>query len=147
MLALLLKLFFFCFGMASGTSEPSKLCGRLGNSDILVKSRFLALDSVFIDFRRIWLALGYLLAGKVFKHEVLKSCMKIVSFFSLFFVISGRFLVPLGGPREGFPGIPPRPFSSQGAPRDPRGVPRAIFLQLVEDFREFRITCQLSFCR
>ena len=86
MLARLLETFLFSFGMNLGTSEPSKSCWRLENSHISIKLRFLVLDSIFIDFIRILLALGYLLAGKVFKNEVLKNCMAIVSLFLLIVV-------------------------------------------------------------
>ena len=118
---------FFCVGLESGTSEPSKLCWRLEDSHISIKSRFLALVSIFIDFTRILLALGYLLAGKVFKNEVLKNCMKIISLLLLIFVISGRFWDALGGPRGGvFRHLPghPAPFFAPGCPKGPQRCPQ-----------------------
>ena len=128
MLALLLDTFLFGFGMDSGTSEPSKSCWRLENSHILIKLLFLVWDWIFIDFSRIWLALGYLLAGKVFKNEVLKNCMKIISLFLLIFVVSGRFWDALGGPRGGIsrhsPGHP-APFFTPGCPKGPQRYPQS----------------------
>ena len=121
---------FFCAGLDSGASEPSKSCWRLENSQISTKSRFLVLVSIFIDFSRIWLALGYLLAGKVLKNEALKNCMKIISLFLLIFVFSGRFWDALGGPRGGVPrGLPghPGPFFTPGCPKGPQRCPQSNF--------------------
>ena len=121
---------FFCIGLDSGTSEPSKSCWRLENSHISIKSRFLVLVSIFIDFSRIWVALGYLLAGKVFKNEVLKNCMKIMSLFLLIFVISGRFWDVLGGPSGGVPRDLPghsAPFFTPRCPKGPQRCPQGIF--------------------
>ena len=129
---------FFCVGLDSGTSEPSKSCWRLENSHISTKSRFLVLVSIFIDFSRIWLALGYLLAGKVFKNEVLKNCMKIISLFLLIFVISGRFWDALGGPRGGvsrdLPGHP-APFFTPGCPKGPQRCPQSNFSSIFGNFQ------------
>ena len=121
---------FFCVGLDSGTSEPSKSCWRLENSHVSIKSRFLVLVSIFIDFNRILVALGYLLAGKVFKNEVLKNCMKIVSLFLLIFVIFSRFWDALGGPRGGIPrGLAghPAPFFTPGCPKGPQRCPQSNF--------------------
>ena len=121
---------FFCAGLDSGTSEPSKSCWRLENSHISTKSRFLVLVSIFIDFTRIFIALGYLLAGKVFKNEVLKNCMKIISLFLWIFVISSQFWDALGGPRGGIsrdlPG-PPAPFFTPGCPEGPQRCSQSNF--------------------
>ena len=73
MLALLLEAFFFDLGMDSGPSEPSKSCWRLENSHISIKAQFLLLVSIFTDFSRTLVAWGCLLAGKVFKNEVLRN--------------------------------------------------------------------------
>ena len=119
---------FFCTGLDSGTSESSKSCWRLENSHISIKLRFLVFVSIFTDFSRILVALGYLLAGKVFKHEVLRNLMEIVSIFLLTYVFFSRFWDALGGPRGGVSrGFPrhPGPFFTPGCPKGPQRCPQS----------------------
>ena len=135
---------FFRVGLDSGTSEPSKSCWRLENSNISIKSRFLVLVSIFINFSRILVALGCLLAGNVFKHEALKNCMKAVSLFLWIFVISGQFSASLGALRGGIPRDSPghpAPFFTPGCPKGPQRCPQSNFSSI---FGKFQLIFELT---
>ena len=98
---------------------------------------------MFIDFSRILLALGYLLAGKVLKNEVLKNCMESVSLSLLFFVKFSWFWDALGGPRGGISRDFPRhpaPFFTPGCPKGPQRYPQSNFSSI---FRKFQSLFEL----
>ena len=120
--------------MDFGTSEPWKSCWRLQNNHIFIKSHFLALQTIFVDLGWIWVPFGYLFGRKTLQNAMFVNCIKNDSSFSWFLVIPGQFWMPFGDPWGGVPRGTRHPFSHQGAPRSPRGVPRSIFHRFVNDF-------------